>query len=83
MVELEELSEDDRDFLRSTVERHVELTGSAKGESLLASWAVEVSKFRKVMPTDYKRVLTVMDESRAAGLDEAATVERVMEAARV
>jgi glutamate synthase (NADPH) large chain len=34
------------------------------------------------MPKDYKRVLTVIAESKAAGLDEAATVDRIMEAAR-
>ena len=82
MVQLEELTEDDISFLRTTVERHHELTGSTVAEALLASWPVEVAKFRKVMPTDYKRVLTVMEESKAEGLDEAATVERVMEAAR-
>ncbi|MEL6891039.1 MAG: glutamate synthase large subunit [Actinomycetota bacterium] len=83
MVELEELTDDDRKYLRSTIERHRELTGSAKAESILASWAVEVSKFRKVMPTDYKRVLSVMEQSKQAGLSEDETVERVMEAARV
>jgi len=83
MVELEELADDDREFLLDTVTRHAELTGSARAESILASWAVEVSKFRKVMPTDYKRVLTVMDESKQAGLTDEETVEKVMEAARV
>ena len=34
------------------------------------------------MPRDYKRVLTVIAESKAAGLDDEATVERIMEAAR-
>ena len=32
------------------------------------------------MPTDYKRVLTVMRESEAAGLTEDETVAKVMEA---
>jgi glutamate synthase (NADPH/NADH) large chain len=82
MVQLEQLDEDDRDWLRATVERHGELTGSTVSKRLLAAWNVEVSRFRKVMPTDYKRVLTVMRESAAAGLDEEQTVARVMEAAR-
>jgi glutamate synthase (NADPH/NADH) large chain len=34
------------------------------------------------MPVDYKRVLTVMKESAAAGLDDDETVDRIMEAAR-
>jgi len=49
---------------------------------MLASWSVEVSRFRKVMPTDFKRVLMVMKESEAAGLDQEGTVAKIMEAAR-
>jgi hypothetical protein len=33
------------------------------------------------MPTDYKRVLRVMAEAEAEGLDEDETLHRVMEAA--
>jgi glutamate synthase (NADPH) large chain len=82
MVRLEPLDADDQDFVRDTVERHRELTGSAVAARLLAAWNVQVSRFRKVMPIDYKRVLTVMKESEAAGLDEQETVDKVMEAAR-
>ncbi|MEM9041972.1 MAG: glutamate synthase large subunit [Actinomycetota bacterium] len=82
MVEVEELDDDDRSFVHDVVTRHGELTGSAVADAVLSSWPVEVSKFRKVMPRDYKRVLTVMANAEADGLDEQATVERVMEAAR-
>jgi glutamate synthase (NADPH/NADH) large chain len=82
MVAIEQLDDDDRSFLRSTVERHRELTGSAVAKRLLAAWNVEVSRFRKVMPTDYKRVLTVMRDAEAEGLTEHQTLDRVMEAAR-
>jgi glutamate synthase (NADPH/NADH) large chain len=81
MVMLEELDEEDIEFLRDVVTRHAELTGSAVAERLLASWAPSVSRFRKVMPLDYKRVLTVMKQAEEEGLDEASTLERVMEAA--
>lgn len=83
MVKLEELTAEDRDFLHDTVTRHRNFTGSTVAEGLLASWPLKVSEFRKVMPTDYKRVLTVIADSEASGLDEAATVEAVMAAARV
>jgi glutamate synthase (NADPH/NADH) large chain len=43
---------------------------------------LEVSRFRKVMPSDYKRVLDVVAASEADGLSEAATVDKIMEAAR-
>jgi glutamate synthase (NADPH/NADH) large chain len=82
MVEVEQLDDGDREFLRTTVEAHFGHTDSAVAKGLLASWSVEVSRFRKVMPTDYKRVLTVQAQAAAEGLDEEATVARVMEAAR-
>ncbi len=82
MVELEELDDADREFLRDTVTRHRDLTGSVVAERILMSWETESSAFRKVMPKDYKRVLTVIAESQAAGLDESQTVDRIMEAAR-
>ena len=50
---------------------------------MLADWDTEVTRFRKVMPTDYKRVLTVIARPKAEGLDEEQTVDRIMEAASV
>ncbi len=82
MVRLEDLDADDREFVRTTVERHRDLTGSAVAAGILTSWAVESARFRKVMPIDYKRVLSVMAESTAAGLTEDETVAKIMEAAR-
>ena len=82
MVALEELDADDRAFLHDVVTRHRELTGSAVADRLLASWATSVSRFRKVMPTDYKRVLTVMQQAEADGLDEQQTLDLVMESSR-
>ena len=48
---------------------------------LLAGWAVAVSRVRKVMPLDYKRVLGIMREAEELGLSEEETLARVMEAA--
>jgi glutamate synthase (NADPH/NADH) large chain len=81
MVELEPLEADDLELLERTIARHVELTGSTLGARILASWSVESPHFRKVMPKDYKRVLAVLREAEALGLDEAATAAKVMEAA--
>jgi glutamate synthase (NADPH/NADH) large chain len=82
MVALEDLDDADRDFLLDIVTRHRDLTGSAVAERVLESWETDVAAFRKVMPRDYKRVLTVIAESKAAGLDETQTVDKIMEAAR-
>ena len=55
------------------------LVDSAVARGVLASWEVEVSKFRKVMPGDYKRVLEAREEAREEGLDEDQTNSRIME----
>ena len=33
------------------------MTSSVKGENILRNWDKEVSNFKKVMPTEFKRVL--------------------------
>jgi glutamate synthase (NADPH/NADH) large chain len=81
MVELEPLADGDREWLRATVERHRELTGSDVADRLLSAWESEVESFRKVMPQDFKRVLAVMNESATSGLSEEETLSRVMAAA--
>jgi glutamate synthase (NADPH) large chain len=82
MVQLEDLTADDVSFLQETVLRHRDLTGSPVAARILDAWGNESNKFRKVMPTDYKRVLTVMEDSKSAGLTEDETVAKIMEAAR-
>jgi glutamate synthase (NADPH/NADH) large chain len=81
LVELEPLDDDDREWLRHTVVRHRELTGSALAGRLLDGWESEVEAFRKVMPKDYKRVLAVMREAAAGGLSESERDELVMASA--
>lgn len=83
MVELEDLADDDKAFLLDTVRRHRDFTGSIVADRILRSWDTEVHAFRKVMPTDYKRVLNVIARAEADGLTEEQTVEEIMKAARV
>jgi glutamate synthase (NADPH/NADH) large chain len=82
MVELQPLDDIDRQFLADTIGRHRDFTGSGVAERILANWEQALMSFRKVMPKDFQRVLNVIAESAAAGLDEAATVDKIMEAAR-
>ena len=82
MVELQPLDDVDLTFLEDTVRRHRDLTGSEVAARILDDWDAAATAFRKVMPKDYQRVLTVIAESEAAGLDEAQTVDKIMEAAR-
>jgi glutamate synthase (NADPH/NADH) large chain len=79
MVDLERLDATDEEFLRTTVERHTDLTGSAVGERLLADWNGALERFVKVMPRDYKRVLGVMKDAEQQGLSADETATKVME----
>ena len=81
LVTLQELDDGDREFVANTVERHRALTGSPVAARILDAWEAEQAHFRKVMPTDYERVLAVIRAAEAEGLDEEQTAERVMEAA--
>ena len=82
MVELEHVGGEDEEWLRAAIARHGSFTESALAERILAAWTVEVSRFRKVMPRDYKRVLAVQAEAAAEGLTQDQIDDRVMEAAR-
>jgi glutamate synthase (NADPH/NADH) large chain len=58
MVELETLEFDEEiAVVRGLVEDHMAYTGSATARRLLDDWDHAVSKFVKVMPVDYRRVI--------------------------
>ncbi|MGO9191978.1 MAG: glutamate synthase large subunit [Streptosporangiaceae bacterium] len=54
-------------FLREVVERHHAETGSAVAARLLADW--DPGRFTKVMPKDYKRVLSAASQAEREGRD--------------
>ena len=67
--ELEPLeSQSDIQELKQLIKNHQEYTGSTVAKSILSNWEEEISRFMKVMPVDYKRVLLEMTEedNRAA-----------------
>jgi glutamate synthase (NADPH) large chain len=78
MVDLDPLEDADREFLREVVERHFAETESAVALNLLTDWDVAVSRFGKVMPKDYKRVLQAREAAERDGRD---VNEAIMEAA--
>lgn len=57
MVNLDQLEPDDDATLRQLVQSHAVLTGSPRAAAMLDRWQEVVSKFVKVFPHDYKRVL--------------------------
>jgi len=55
--QIEALDEADAIELHDLVAEHAERTGSAVAEGLLDDWEAALTRFVKVVPADYKRVL--------------------------
>jgi len=65
-VDLEPVIEpNDIQQVRELIARHVELTGSRRGQWILDNWQHAVSNFVKVFPHEYKRVLGIGRSDRA------------------
>ena len=69
MVDLEALDADDIDWLYDRIDRHLLETDSDVAARVLANWGREQSRFLKVMPRDYKRVLEATREAEERGAD--------------
>jgi glutamate synthase (NADPH/NADH) large chain len=67
MVDLDPVGEADVEFLRGVVERYCAETGSVVAAKLLDSW--DASRFTKVMPKDFKRVLSAASQAEQEGRD--------------
>lgn len=79
MVALENVVDvDDLAELKGLLEQHLQYTDSTVAKDVLANWADYQSKFIKVMPTDYKRVLEAI---RIAEVNGTSVDDAVMEAA--
>ncbi len=74
--------------LRALIERHVSYTDSERGRQVLTLWDEMVPKFVKVLPNDYKRMLTAIERVKNQGLSDdeavmAAFEENARDVARV
>ncbi|HKT74771.1 MAG TPA: glutamate synthase large subunit [Steroidobacteraceae bacterium] len=85
-----ELLEDPREIarVRGMIERHRDLTGSARARYVLENWERLLPKFVAVVPKDFKRALASLERAHAQGLtgDEAIMVafeENARDLARV
>ena len=81
MVDLEPIDAEDRAWLLEIIARHHELTGSRLAGYILSDWGAVVHHLHKVMPRDYKRVLSVMRQAEAGGMSIDEAHDRVMVAA--
>jgi glutamate synthase (NADPH) large chain len=69
LADLEPLGEGDPEFLRDLIGRHHAETGSAVAADLLRDWDNALTRFARVMPKDYKRVLAAADQAEREGRD--------------
>jgi len=67
MVDMDEMVDEDVDWLRDIIVAHVDATDSAVGQWVLANWENELKNFVKVMPRDFKRVLQAIADAKASG----------------
>jgi glutamate synthase (NADPH/NADH) large chain len=79
LVDLEELTDADVEYLHGVIRQHAEETDSPVAGALLADWSVAVGRFTKVMPRDFRRVLVAQAAAERDGRDP---VRAVMEASR-
>ncbi len=64
MVELEPLLQKDFETLKKLLKNHVKYTASKKGAFLLKDFSNQKHKFVKVMPTDYKKALIMLENDK-------------------
>ena len=69
MVDIDPLTDEDIAWLRDRIEQHRVATGSTVADRLLADWDTTITKFKKIMPADYKRVLEAVARAEAEGTD--------------
>ena len=63
--ELEKIKvKEDIEELKELIENHFRYTKSSVAKKILDNWKKELFNFKKVMPTDYKRVLQEIDQKK-------------------
>jgi glutamate synthase (ferredoxin) len=54
--------------LRELIERHVAETGSPRGRAVLENWEEKLPLFKKIIPNDYRRMLTAIWQLEEKGI---------------
>ena len=69
MISIEQVENKyDRQELRNLIEAHVKATGSELGKKILDNFAYYLSHFKKLIPDEYKRMLTLSAKLEEKGL---------------
>ena len=71
MVDLEQLTvHEEIETVKEMIKKHLKYTGSKRAKHILANWNQLLSKFVKVYPRDYKRVLESIANLEKQGLSK-------------
>ena len=62
MVEFDPIEEDDKSTIMNLLHNHSKYTGSSVASEIIEKFNIEISKFKKVMPVEYKRVLSARQQ---------------------
>lgn len=62
MIEIEEIKEDDIQFIKKLIENHVQYTRSSKGKRILENWEFYIDKFVRVISPQYREILENSNE---------------------
>ena len=65
MIELEKLSDHGKEELKDIIIEHKTRTDSERAEEILKDWEINSNKFIKVIPSDYKRMMSYIEKAKA------------------
>jgi glutamate synthase (ferredoxin) len=66
LVDISPIADDDLPLLKSLLQEHIERTGSKKARRIMSEFADSVTRFVKIVPGEYRRVLEAMKSVSAA-----------------
>lgn len=76
MVDLEPLElDEDIDSVQTLLRKHIEATGSERAQWVLENWHALQSKFVKVFPRDFKRVIEARKQAAVQPVERAAATQ--------
>ncbi len=65
--------------VKAWLEKHVEITGSVRGQEILDDWDNFLPRFVKVLPSDYERVLNAITRAEEKGLEGEEAIQAAFE----
>ena len=85
LVEMSEITEDaDKNELKTILQDYEQATGSSKAKAILQDFDKYVGSFKKIIPTDYRHMLTLIAKYEEQGIQhEQAVYEAFKESTKV